>query len=205
MSAPGRCVSCAACSACRSSGYDGWRARPVSARAVQNRALLEHVRRLHGRHHGRYGSPRMHAALRAEGWRVGCGSVGFADITPSDRLSADGRAADAPARYPGPRSSSVQADHNAARAAAPVIDMGPGRGDGQARRAAHRHRASRLLLRSPQSPPQPPGCGPSRHRIDGLLAINGSGRPARTRMGSCASTFRKAPTLARTQPTSSPP
>ena len=121
------------------------------------------------------------------------------------RAAGEERACPCRSRCRGGARCHRERDHDAARAAAPVTDMGPGRGDGQARRAAHRHRASRLLLRSPQSPPQPPGCGPSRHRIDGLLAINGSGRPARTRMGSCASTFRKAPTLARTQPTSSPP
>ena len=36
-------------------------------RARANRALLAEVRRLHAEHHGRYGSPGMHAALRAEG------------------------------------------------------------------------------------------------------------------------------------------
>ena len=43
-------------------GYYAWRNRPDSARAVANRALLIDVRRLHADHHGRYGSPRMHAA-----------------------------------------------------------------------------------------------------------------------------------------------
>lgn len=48
------------------SGYYGWRDRPPSARARSNAALLTDVRRIQARHHGRYGSPRMHAALRAE-------------------------------------------------------------------------------------------------------------------------------------------
>jgi putative transposase len=51
------------------SGYYAWRNRPESARARANRTLLGDVRRLHAEHHGRYGSPRMHAALRAEGRR----------------------------------------------------------------------------------------------------------------------------------------
>ena len=57
------------------SGYYAWRGRPESARARANRALLADVRRLHGEHHGRYGSPRMHAALRAEGGTASRGRV----------------------------------------------------------------------------------------------------------------------------------
>lgn len=49
------------------SGFYAWRARPESVRAADNRRLLVEVRRLHARHGGRYGSPRIHAALRAEG------------------------------------------------------------------------------------------------------------------------------------------
>ncbi len=57
------------------SGYYAWRSRPESARAIANRALLADVRRLHAEHHGRYGSPRMHAALRAEGRMASRGRV----------------------------------------------------------------------------------------------------------------------------------
>jgi hypothetical protein len=57
------------------SGYYDWRDRPESARVAANRALLADVRRLQARHHGRYGSPRMHAALRAEGHRCSRGRV----------------------------------------------------------------------------------------------------------------------------------
>ena len=57
------------------SGYYAWRNRPDSARVVANRALLADVRRLHAEHHGRYGSPRMHAALRAEGRTASLGRV----------------------------------------------------------------------------------------------------------------------------------
>ncbi len=49
------------------SGYYAWRDRPESARAVVNRRLLADIQRLHAQHHGRYGSPRVHAALQAEG------------------------------------------------------------------------------------------------------------------------------------------
>lgn len=57
------------------SGYYAWRGRPESARTTANRVLLGDVRRLHARHHGRYGSPRMHVALRAEGHRASRGRV----------------------------------------------------------------------------------------------------------------------------------
>ena len=57
------------------SGYYAWRDRPESARSAANRKLLGDVRRLHGEHHGRYGSPRMHAALRAEGRTASRGRV----------------------------------------------------------------------------------------------------------------------------------
>lgn len=57
------------------SGYYAWRGRPESQRAAANRQLLVEVRRVHGRHHGRYGSPRVHAALRAEGVAASRGRV----------------------------------------------------------------------------------------------------------------------------------
>ena len=56
-------------------GYYAWRSRPESARAVANRRLLEDVRRLHAQNQGRYGSPRMHVALRTEGRGVSRGRV----------------------------------------------------------------------------------------------------------------------------------
>jgi putative transposase len=57
------------------SGYYAWRCRPESARASANQNLLADVRRLHAQHRGRYGSPRMHAALRAEGRGVSRGRI----------------------------------------------------------------------------------------------------------------------------------
>lgn len=57
------------------SGYYAWRKRPESARARANRALLADLHRLHAEHHGRYGSPRMHAALRSEGRTASRGRV----------------------------------------------------------------------------------------------------------------------------------
>ena len=52
------------------SGYYAWRGRPESARAVANRALLADIRRIHEEHRDRYGAPRIHAALQAEGRSV---------------------------------------------------------------------------------------------------------------------------------------
>ena len=56
-------------------GYYAWRCRPESARARANRHLLEEIRHLHARHLGRYGSPRMHATLRAQGRGVSRGRI----------------------------------------------------------------------------------------------------------------------------------
>ena len=48
-------------------GYYAWRGRPESPRKMANRALLTEIRRVHTTHRGRYGAPRIHAALRADG------------------------------------------------------------------------------------------------------------------------------------------
>ncbi|MBB5692729.1 transposase InsO family protein [Roseomonas pecuniae] len=53
------------------SGYYAWRRRPESVRSAANRLLLEDIRRVHADSRRRYGSPRVHAALQAEGQRVG--------------------------------------------------------------------------------------------------------------------------------------
>lgn len=57
------------------SGYYAWRGRPESARARANKTLVEDIRRVHAGSRRRYGSPRVHASLRAEGKRVGCNRV----------------------------------------------------------------------------------------------------------------------------------
>ncbi len=57
------------------SGYYAWRGRPMSARAQANQALVEDIRRVHAGIRRRYGSPRVHASLQAEGKRVGCNRV----------------------------------------------------------------------------------------------------------------------------------
>lgn len=52
------------------SGYYAWLKRQPSKRAVANQNLLSDIRRIHWNSHKRYGSPRVHAALRTEGQRV---------------------------------------------------------------------------------------------------------------------------------------
>jgi transposase InsO family protein len=52
------------------SGYYAWLKRQPSKRAVANQNLLSDIRRIHWDSHKRYGSPRVHAALRAEGQLV---------------------------------------------------------------------------------------------------------------------------------------
>jgi putative transposase len=53
------------------SGYHAWRSRPESRRSIENRELLDDIRRAHAESHGAYGAPRIHAVLRPLGRRVG--------------------------------------------------------------------------------------------------------------------------------------
>jgi len=52
------------------SGYYAWRSRPESPRKIANRELLGDIQRVHAHHRERYGAPRIHAELRAEGQAV---------------------------------------------------------------------------------------------------------------------------------------
>lgn len=56
-------------------GYYAWRRRPETRRAVESRTLLDDIREVHANSDGRYGGPRLHAALRARGKRMGRGRV----------------------------------------------------------------------------------------------------------------------------------
>jgi putative transposase len=51
-------------------GFYAWRMRPASARARQDRGLLEEMRAIFERSGGTYGSPRIQRALTARGHRV---------------------------------------------------------------------------------------------------------------------------------------
>ena len=53
------------------SGYYAWCSRPESARALEDRRLLVKIRAVHTQHRQRYGSPRIHKALQAQGECVG--------------------------------------------------------------------------------------------------------------------------------------
>lgn len=53
------------------SGYYDWRGRPPSARSREDGALTERIHEIHGRSRRTYGSPRVHAELRALGTRCG--------------------------------------------------------------------------------------------------------------------------------------
>ena len=52
-------------------GYYAWRARPLCERVKADRVLYEKVQAIHRAARGRYGSPRVHQALRQLGCRCG--------------------------------------------------------------------------------------------------------------------------------------
>jgi transposase InsO family protein len=52
-----------------SSGYYAWRKRPLSAREMANQALSKDIETVYHDNDGLYGSPRIHAELRAHGKR----------------------------------------------------------------------------------------------------------------------------------------
>lgn len=53
------------------SGFYAWCNRRPGKRAAANQNLLKDIRRIHWDNHKLYGSPRVHAALRAEGQKIG--------------------------------------------------------------------------------------------------------------------------------------
>jgi putative transposase len=53
------------------SGYYAWKERPTSLRTRRDAELGTRIRVAHGASFGRYGSPRVHAELRASGEKVG--------------------------------------------------------------------------------------------------------------------------------------
>jgi putative transposase len=63
-------VLCAALDVSRS-GFHAWKARPPSAREKADAVLSAEIAAVHAKSHRRYGSPRVHRALRRRGVRVG--------------------------------------------------------------------------------------------------------------------------------------
>jgi putative transposase len=55
--------------------YYAWRSRPESRRAAANRKLLDDIARIYRDTRGRYGSPRIHAELQAQGRGASRGPV----------------------------------------------------------------------------------------------------------------------------------
>lgn len=53
------------------SGFYAWLKRRESQGKREDAVLLQAVRRIHQASRGTYGSPRIHKALKAEGWRIG--------------------------------------------------------------------------------------------------------------------------------------
>ncbi|MBI5524075.1 MAG: IS3 family transposase, partial [Desulfarculus sp.] len=53
------------------SAYYAWRGRPESRRVREDRRLLVQIQAIHSAKRGTYGSPRIHAELKAQGLRLG--------------------------------------------------------------------------------------------------------------------------------------
>lgn len=83
-------MMCRALSVSRS-GYYAWKSRAPSARALQDQRLRLAVRAIHRQSHQRYGSPRVHAELRAQGTR--CGRKRIERLMREDGLAARPRRA----------------------------------------------------------------------------------------------------------------
>jgi putative transposase len=71
------------------SGYYAWRQRPRSQRRQQDEQLIIHIRAIYGQSRGRYGSPRVHQELRAQG--VGCSEKRVARLMREHHLVAQPR------------------------------------------------------------------------------------------------------------------
>ena len=82
------------------SGFYDWLRRPESRRAAEDRALVEKIQAVHNESRRTYGSPRVHASLKAAGYRIG------RKREQRMRCSADARE-----RHPGQGQAQVQGHH----------------------------------------------------------------------------------------------
>ena len=67
-------------------GYYNWRKRGKSARKQEDEELMERIEDAYHHHRGKYGSPRIHAVLKAQG--VHCGRKRVARLMREKDLSA---------------------------------------------------------------------------------------------------------------------
>jgi len=56
-------------------GYYAWRSRPESQRSAANRVLVDDIKQIHRDTKGRYGSPRIHEELKAQGHGASRGAL----------------------------------------------------------------------------------------------------------------------------------
>ena len=53
------------------SGYYAWKSRGQSNHSQKDTALLSKIRYIYDKHRKVYGAPRIHEALKSEGWHLG--------------------------------------------------------------------------------------------------------------------------------------
>jgi transposase InsO family protein len=70
------------------SGYYAWRKRAPSRRERDNQQLLEKIRSIHAKSHKTYGSPRVHAQLRKQGFS--CSRKRVAELMRRHEIQAEG-------------------------------------------------------------------------------------------------------------------
>src|ERR1700726_2949278 len=71
-------------------GYYAWRGQPESPGKAANRALLTGIQRVHAAHRGRYGAPRIHAALHAEGHKASPAALNGSCVIMASRHKPSG-------------------------------------------------------------------------------------------------------------------
>ena len=76
-----RVLSATECGFITSRGYRAAKARPASARALRDEALLPEIRRIHSENYSVYGVRKMHHAMRRAGWDVGRDQVAPPDAS----------------------------------------------------------------------------------------------------------------------------